>query len=66
MEAVTPHFFLSPPLPTTPPYSLGIQRGIKNSFEGIPLVVQWLRLCTFTAEAPGLIPSQETKIPQAE
>ena len=26
---------------------------------------QWLRLCTFTAEGPGSIPGQGTKIPQA-
>ena len=29
------------------------------------LVVQWLRLCTFTAKGPGSIPGQGTKIPQA-
>ena len=29
------------------------------------LVVQWLGLCAFTAEGPGSIPGQGTKIPQA-
>nr|XP_058938824.1 ubiquitin-ribosomal protein eS31 fusion protein-like [Kogia breviceps] len=29
------------------------------------LVVQWLGLCTLTAEGPGSIPGWETKIPQA-
>ena len=29
-------------------------------------MVQWLRLCTPNAGGPGLIPSQGTKIPQAE
>ena len=29
------------------------------------LVVQWLGLCTFTAEGVGSIPGQGTKIPQA-
>ena len=33
---------------------------------GNSLVVQWLGLCTFTAEDPGSIPGRETKIPQAE
>ena len=29
------------------------------------LAVQWSRLCIFTAEGPGSIPGQGTKIPQA-
>ena len=29
------------------------------------LAVQWLGLCPSTAETPGLIPGQGTKIPQA-
>ena len=29
------------------------------------LVIQWLRLCTFTAGKVGLIPGQGTKIPYA-
>ena len=29
------------------------------------LVIQWLRLCTFTAEGTGSIPGPGTKIPQA-
>ena len=29
------------------------------------LAVQWLGLCTFTAEGTGSIPGQGTKIPQA-
>ena len=29
------------------------------------LAVQWLGLSAFTAGSPGLIPGQETKIPQA-
>ena len=28
-------------------------------------MVQWLGLCTLTAKAPGSIPGQGTKIPQA-
>ena len=31
---------------------------------GNSLVVQWLGLGAFTAEGPGLIPGQGTKIPQ--
>ena len=31
---------------------------------GNSLAVQWLRLSTFTAKVPGLIPTQVTKIPQ--
>ena len=30
-----------------------------------PLAVQWLGLCAFTAEGPGSIRVQGTKIPQA-
>ena len=32
---------------------------------GNSLMVQWLRLSAFTAEGPGSIPGQGTKIPQA-
>ena len=32
---------------------------------GTSLAVQWLGLCTFTAEGPGSNPSRGTKIPQA-
>ena len=32
---------------------------------GNSLLVQWLGLCTFSAEGTGLIPSQGIKIPQA-
>ena len=32
---------------------------------GNSLTVQWLGLCTFSAEGPGSIPSQGTKILQA-
>ena len=32
---------------------------------GSSLVVQWLGLCALTAEGPGSIPGQGTKIPQA-
>lgn len=39
---------------------LDIQKVPGNS-----LVVHWLRLCTFTAEGPGLTPGQGTTIPQA-
>ena len=34
----------------------------KKNSKGNSLVVQWLGLCTFTAEGPGLIPGQGTKI----
>ena len=34
-------------------------------FSGTSLVVQWLRLCAFTAKGLGLIPCQGSKIPQA-
>ena len=37
-----------------------LRRSVGNS-----LVVQWLGLCTFTAEDAGLIPDQGTKISQA-
>ena len=33
--------------------------------KGNSLVVQWLGLHTFTAEAPGLIPGRESEILQA-
>ena len=36
---------------------------IKTS--GTSLAVQWLGLCTFTAEDQGSIPGQGTEIPQA-
>ena len=39
---------------------------IKNVGSGTFLEVQWLRLCTSTAEGTGSIPGQGTKIPQAE
>ena len=38
---------------------------LKNSLHGNSLAVQWLGLCTFTAEGPGSILGQGTKIPQA-
>ena len=31
---------------------------------GNSLAVQWLRLCSFTAEVPGSIPGRRTQIPQ--
>ena len=34
-----------------------------NKYWRIPLMVQWLRLCTFNAGGPGLTPGQGTKIP---
>ena len=34
-------------------------------WEGNSLAVQWLGLCTLTAEGPVSIPGQGTKIPQA-
>ena len=41
----------------------------KNSYAlkspGNSLAVQWLGLCTFTAEGPGSIPGWETKIPHS-
>ena len=37
-----------------------------NPVLGTSLMVQWLRLCAPNAGGPGLIPSQGTKIPQAE
>ena len=40
------------------------QGGFKASSQGNSLVTWWLRLSTFTAEGLGLIPGQETKIPQ--
>ena len=33
--------------------------------QGNSLTIQWLRFLTFTAEGLGLIPGQETTIPQA-
>ena len=35
--------------------------NFKNKISGNSLVVQWLGLCTFTAEDPGSIPGQGTK-----
>ena len=40
------------------------QGGFKASGQGNSLVTRWLRLSTLTAEGLGLIPGQETKIPQ--
>ena len=40
-------------------------RAILNLSLGNSLVVQWLGLSSFTAEDPGSIPGQGTKIPQA-
>ena len=37
----------------------------KKIKKGNSLVVQWLRLHAFTAEGPGSIPGQGTRIPQA-
>ena len=37
----------------------------KNCIPGNPLVVQWLGLCTFIAQAPILIPGRGTAILQA-
>ena len=37
-----------------------IKGGWRNS-----LALQWLELCTFTADGPDSIPGQGTKIPQA-
>ena len=37
---------------------------IKTKASGNSLVVQWLGLCAFTAEGPGSIPGQGTKILQ--
>ena len=38
----------------------------KNCYiQGLPLVVQWLRLCASTAGATDSIPDQGTKIPHA-
>ena len=37
----------------------------KIHVQGNSLVVQWLRLSTFTAKCPGSIPGQGTKIPEA-
>ena len=39
---------------------------LRNYSLGNSLVVQWLGLCTFTAEGPGSIPGQGAKIPQAK
>ena len=44
---------------------LVLQKGHKKWSQGNSLVVQWLGLCTFTAEGLGSIPGQGTKIPQA-
>ena len=40
------------------------QGGLKASGQRNSVVIQWLRLSTFTAEDPGLIPGQEIKILQ--
>ena len=34
-------------------------------YSGNSLAVQWLGLCAFTAEGPGSVPGQETRILQA-
>ena len=39
--------------------------GIKSSILENSLAAQWLRLCAFTAEDPGLIPGWETRVLQA-
>ena len=36
-----------------------------RAFHGNSLAVQWLGLCSFTAEGPGSIPGQGAKIPHA-
>ena len=38
---------------------------LRGKFIGNSLAVQWLGLCAFTAEGPGSISGQGTKIPQA-
>ena len=40
------------------------KRTFKSAL-GNSLVVQWLGLCAFTAEGPGSVSGQGTKIPQA-
>ena len=42
-----------------------INRQLRYNLIGNSLVLQWLGLCTFTAEGAGSIPGQGTKIPQA-
>ena len=42
----------------------GRERLVKKSYEGIAWL-QWLELCTFTAEGKGSIPGWGTKIPHA-
>ena len=39
--------------------------ALKAEIQGNSLAIQWLRLCTLTAEGLGSIPGQGTKIPQA-
>jgi len=48
-----------------------LSRGVKSSLYykkrnlGVPLAVQWLRLCASTAGGPDSIPGQASKIPHA-
>ena len=42
-----------------------IQHVVNNRDRGTSVVVQWLRLCTPSAEGTGSIPGQGTKIPHA-
>ena len=46
-------------------WSPPVSGSIKIQKPGTSLAVQWLGLCAFTAEGPGFIPGQGTKIPQA-
>ena len=57
LTPLTPHF------PAKAPW--GWVRWGENGILGISLVVQWLGLCTSTAEGMHLIPSWGTKILQA-
>ena len=45
------------------PLPVSLEGRLQRSRIGIALVVQWLKLCTFTAGAMGSIPGQATKIP---
>ena len=49
----------------SPGCSLGSLMALKIPLRGSSLAVQWLGLSAFTAEVPGSIPGQGTKIPQA-
>ena len=46
-------------------YTTPKKKKHKRKRVGNSLAVQWLGLCTLTAEGPGSIPVWETKIPQA-